>query len=228
MAVKLEKNKKYLNFKILSSNLYNEILHYGIAKNIAPGNILFHEGDLAENCYLVNKGCLKLSKLNKRGREVIIRYISPGNITAAPAVLKNELYPVTAHAIKCSEVIMLKKIAIFELTRKYPDILLNILMSVFDRLEDLQTRYLALSSDQVENRIAKLMTNLMKNSGMENNNGVHIDIPLSRQDIADHIGASMYTVSRTLSSWEKMGWIKSSRKQITITNPQALTLYEKT
>ena len=223
----MKKCPKQHGLKTLLSDQYDDILRQGIRKPIAAMEILFREGDVAGCCYLVTKGCLKLSKLNARGREVIIRYISSGDMVAAPAVLKKEAYPVTAQAIKSTEVVVWDKKGFVALTREYPEIALDLLMTVFDRLEDLQTRYLELSSEQAAKRIAKLMISLMRHAGQENRSGVHIDIPLSRQNIADHIGASMYTVSRTLSTWEKSGWLKSSRKRITITDPDALALLGK-
>lgn len=224
----MKKCQKQHDFKALLSDHYDDILQQGVRKRIPAMGILFREGDAAGYCYLVTKGCLKLSKLNDQGREVIIRYIYSGDMTAAPAVLKKEVYPVTAQAIKPTDVIVWSKKGFVALTGQYPEIALDLLMTVFDRLEDLQTRYLELSSEQAAKRIAKLMISLMRQSGQENKSGVHIDIPLSRQNIADHIGASMYTVSRTLSSWEKSGWLKSSRKGITITDSGALALLEKT
>ncbi len=65
----------------------------------------------------------------------------------------------------------------------------------------------------------------MRQAGLETQNGILIDIPLSRQNIADYSGTTLYTVSRTLSSWEKKGWIKSGREQIVIIDPHALVKF---
>jgi CRP-like cAMP-binding protein len=65
----------------------------------------------------------------------------------------------------------------------------------------------------------------MRRAGSKLPEGIRIDIPLSRQTIADYSGTTQYTVSRTLSVWEKNGWIKSGREQIVITNPHALVLF---
>ncbi len=133
---------------------YKNIFQFGIRKRLFPMDILFHEGDDPINCYLVTKGCLKLSELNAQGREAIIRYIFPGYMTAAPVVLKNKIYPVTAQAIKSTEVIGWNKEEFLDLTQRYPDIALDLLMTVFEHLEDLQTRYLELNSEQLEQRIS--------------------------------------------------------------------------
>jgi len=205
-----------------SPDQYDDILRHGSHYRLTPGDTLFCEGDAANLCYLVTDGCLKLSKLNAQGREVILRYISAGEMMAALAVLKADMYPVTAQAIKPTEVIAWNREGFINLTRSNPEVALNLLMSVFDRLEDLQKRYLERNSEQTEQRIARFIVSMMKHAGQHGGNGMHIDIPLTRQNIADYIGASMYTVSRILSTWEKAGWMKSSRKHITIMEPNNL------
>ncbi len=212
-------------FKELLSGRYPEMLEYGVPKRIEPQSFLFHEGSDADICYLVTQGCLKLSKMNEQGREVIIRYISAGGMTATPAVLRGGIYPVSAQAVKPTQVIAWDKAGFLDLTRKYPEIALDLVLMVFRRQEEMLERFLSLGSEQTPLRIAKLMISLMADAGRKNAAGVQIDIPLSRQDIADHIGASMYTVSRIISSWEKSGWLKSSRKKIIITDPGALASF---
>jgi CRP-like cAMP-binding protein len=67
----------------------------------------------------------------------------------------------------------------------------------------------------------------MKQSGRKTDEGILIDFRLSRQDLADYTGTTLYTVSRTLSSWAKKGWVRSGRDRILITDPHALvTLVE--
>jgi len=115
----------------------------------------------------------------------------------------------------------------YEIAQKHPEITLDLITLLFERMEDVQQRYLDLCSEQAPRRIAKFMISLMSNTGRKKENGIYIDIPLSRQNIADHIGASMFTVSRTLSDWEKNGWLKSSRQSVTITDPDALNAFLK-
>jgi len=207
---------------------YDNIPELGARQRLTPLNVLFCEGDVAETCYLVTKGCLKLSRLSAQGNEVIIRYVFSGELTAALAVLQKGIYPVSAQAVKATEVIALNKKKAMGLMYKYPDFWENLLTNVFDRLEDLQTRYLELSTEHVAQRIARVMLNLMHRTGQKRDSGVCINIPLSRQNIADYTGASLYTVSRILSIWEKCGWLKSSRQQITVINPDALVRLRET
>nr|WP_321400189.1 Crp/Fnr family transcriptional regulator [uncultured Desulfobacter sp.] len=220
MQLKKESDPYFL--KTLLSQRYKDFIKFGTAKHMSSKTYLFYEGEPAQRCYLVVKGCLKLSKLNMQGREVIIRYISSGEMTATPIVLRGGVYPVTAQAIKKTEVISWDRSGFLEIAQQYPEITLDLITLLFERMEDVQQRYLDLCSEQAPRRIAKFMISLMACKGRKKENGIYIDIPLSRQNIADHIGASMFTVSRTLSDWERNGWLKSSRQGVTITNPDAL------
>ena len=50
--------------------------------SLQPKNILFHQDDIAERCFLVARGRLKLTKVNEHGKEVIIRYLGSGELAA--------------------------------------------------------------------------------------------------------------------------------------------------
>jgi CRP-like cAMP-binding protein len=88
-----------------------------------------------------------------------------------------------------------------------------------------QNRYLENYTEQVEQRISRALLRIMKQSGRRAEDGIHIDFPLSRQELADYTGSTVYTVSRILSTWEKKGWIKSKREQIIVCDPHSLVLF---
>lgn len=217
-----QETKQPAMFKGVTREHYREILGCGSRKIIQPKEILFHDGDTAENCYLVVNGSLKLTKFTTQGKEIIIRYIAPAEMTALVAVLEEKKFPATAISLKQTEVISWDKRTMLRLMRQNSDIAINMLNIVLNRINDLQNRYMELSSEMVERRIACTIMRLMRQSGRDSSEGVCIDIPLSRQNIADYCGASLYTVSRMLTGWEKQGWIKSGREQVTITAPGAI------
>lgn len=94
-----------------------------------------------------------------------------------------------------------------------------------DRLERLQKRYLELHAERVEQRIVRSLLRIMNHSGKRSEDEIVIDFPISRQDLAHSTGATLYTISRTLSTSEKKGWVKSKREQTVIANPHALVLF---
>jgi len=215
-------------FKGLTSEQFSVLLGKGRPKGLRPKSVLFHQGDAAQSCFLVTRGRLKLTKLNEQGKEVILRYIGCGESTAAIAVLKNWMYPVTAESIGETDVVGWDKPAMMALMGQYPDIAINLLGIVLERIDDVQHRYLEVCTEHVDQRIARSLLRLMRRAGSKTPHGIRIDIPLSRQNIADYSGTTLYTVSRTLSAWEKSGWVQSGREKIIVTDPHALVLFSET
>lgn len=212
-------------FKGLNEQQYGDVIRCGHRKTVRPNCVLFHQGDPATHCYLVNRNRLKLTKLNEQGKEVIIRYIGAGELTAAAAVIKDGLYPVTASSIDESEVVAWDRTTMMDMMHRFPAIAINLLGIVIARIDDVQQRYLEVCTEQVDQRIARSLLRLMRSAGTKNQEGILIDIPLSRQNIADYTGTTLYTVSRTLSAWEKKGWIHSGRERIVVTDPHALVAF---
>ena len=203
----------------------DEIVRRGTVIELKPGTVLFRQGDPARCSFLVVKGRLKLGKLHEQGKEVLIRYVGPGELTAMIAVLHERDYPVSASAVGATRVVSWGKAIMHDIMSRYPQLSLNMIRNSLDRLEDLQSRYLEMHAEQVEQRIARSLLRIMKQSGKRSGDEIVIDFPITRQELADYTGTTLYTVSRTLSSWEKRGWVKSKRERISITDPHALVLF---
>lgn len=215
-------------FAGIEADNLSDIFSFGDQRIYKSGATLFREGYPAEKSYLVLKGRFKLTKLHEDGKEAIVRYINSGEMTAAVSVFKGRDYPVTAQAVGTSEVVGWDRETMLELMASYPQIAINLLGMVVKRLEDIQSRYLELQTERVEQRIARSLLRIMKQSGRRTDEGILIDFRLSRQDLADYSGTTLYTVSRTLSIWEKNGWVRSGRERIIVADPHALVSFAET
>lgn len=203
-----------------------DILGCGSRTGIKDGEILFRQGDPARYCHLVTSGRLKLTKLHEQGKEAVIRYIGPGEVTSLVALFKGKEYPVSAESIGTTRAVYWDEPTLVKLMLTFPRLAVNMLRCTIGRLDELQNRFLEICTEQVEQRVARALLRIMKQSGRrEADGGIVIDFPLSRQELADYTGTTIYTVSRILSAWEKKGWVKSKREQIVICDPHALVLF---
>ncbi len=212
-------------FSGIEKEKQSDILSRGQKHLIAPGAILFREGTPALQCHFVQRGRLKLSKLHAEGKETIVRYINPGEITAAVAVFREKKYPVTAAAVGPTEVVCWDRKTVLKILSDHPSLTINLLYGAIERLDEMQSRYLEVCAERVEQRIAHALLRIMRKSGRKIDAGVLIDFGLSRQDLADYTGTTPYTVSRTLSNWERRGWVASGREKIVVTDPHALATF---
>ncbi len=200
------------------------ILDSGNHKKVAKDQILFAQGEPSKRCYFLLAGKLKLTKLHEQGREAVIKYVSPGGLAAVAAVLKGQTYPLSAKVVSDAMLLCWDRNMLLEIMRGYPQLAVNMLCIILERLEEMQQRFVELSAEQAERRIAKALLRIMQHAGTRTRDGIRIDLKLSREDLAEFTGTTQYTVSRVLSDWTRKGWITSSRRIITITDAHALVV----
>ncbi len=174
----------------LSGEQGDQIVNRGTVRDLKSGVVLFRQGDQARRLFFVLEGRLKLGKLHEQGKEVLIRYIGPGELTVMIAVLHDREYPVTAEAVSTTRVVGWDKAAMCALMAEHPEVHRNMLRNSLYRLEDLQNRYLELYAEQVERRIARSLLRIMKQSGRRSGDELLIDFPISSQELADYTGTT--------------------------------------
>jgi CRP-like cAMP-binding protein len=191
-------------------------------QTVETGSYLFFEADPAEVVYALLKGRIKLSQVTPEGQQVILHYVTPGDAFGVVAVLSEVQYPVSAQAVEDSQVLSWDRAAMRELMTQIPRIAINSVQILAGRVRDFQDRVRELSTERVERRIARALIRLARQTGKKVREGVLIDLPLSRQDLAEMSGTTLFTVSRTLSQWESKGLIQSGRERVVIRIPHGL------
>jgi CRP-like cAMP-binding protein len=91
-----------------------------------------------------------------------------------------------------------------------------------NRFATLQGQYLEMATQRVEQRVALTLLRLVRQFGKRVEDGVLIDMPLSRQDLAEMTGTNIFNVSRILSSWEQEGVVQTGRKRVVLCKAHAL------
>ena len=81
-----------------------------------------------------------------------------------------------------------------------------------------------MSTQQVEQRVAHALLRIINQSGRKTGEGIEVDFPITRQDIAEMTGTTLHTVSRLLSAWEDEGIVRGGRQKVVVTDPHALVL----
>ena len=180
------------------------------------------EGDEALGTYVLASGQVKLSQLSEDGQSVLMGFIGPsrefGIVSAARAVV----YPVSAQAVGESQAFRWSRQQVLRLIEDYPLIRDNIIQIMGRQIAEFQSRIRELSTQRVERRIARAILRLAQQSGRKTEQGVMIDLPLSRQDLAEMTGTTLFTVSRYLKQWETQGLVLSKREKVIITHPHGL------
>ncbi len=209
-------------FKGLPAEILERVVTLAESKQLEAGAFFFNEGDPADEMFVLTRGRVKLTQLTPEGHQIVLRIISAGDAFGGVGAFGDPLYPVSAEAIEASAVLGWSSATMRKILEENPAMALNALHFLAGRLHDLQRRYRQLMTERVERRIARALLRLVREAGRRVGEGVEIDFPISRQDIAEMTGTTLYTVSRLLSAWESRGIVHSQRQRIVLTKPHAL------
>ena len=199
-----------------------EILAAAFTKNLAARESLAIEGEPATTFYLVVVGHLKLAKTAPDGREVIARFIGPGDPYAGIVLLNHPVYPVSAIAVEPSRVLGWPRSVINDLAARHPPLRASVLEEITRHMTDALDRVSELATERVPQRVARTLLRLAEHDGHVLGNGIEIAHPVTRQELADLVGTTLFTVSRLLAAWEHQGLIHSTRGHVTVLKPRAL------
>ena len=187
------------------------------------GVSFFREGDPAESFFIVQSGSVKLTQVTPEGHQVVLRLIGAGDPFGGVAAFGGGAYPVSAEAVTDVTALEWPGPVMASLMETYPKLAINAVRFVAARLHELQVQYRQLATEKVERRVARALLRLGEQAGRRTEAGILIDLPLSREDIAQMTGTTLYTVSRIISRFEADGLVEAGRQHIVIRDPQALT-----
>jgi CRP-like cAMP-binding protein len=107
-----------------------------------------------------------------------------------------------------------------DLLLKYPQIGINISKILSNRLDELQERFREVATEKVAQRLALALLRLMKQVGKPAMGGV--EVSLSREELAQTTGTTLFTISRILSKWGEEGFVLPRREAVIVLDAKRL------
>jgi len=156
---------------------------------------VYGEDEPAEFVYLVTSGAIRTYKLLSDGRRQIAAFRLPGDIFGLEA---GETHAFTAEAIADSSVIVVRRSAVLAHAARDGAVARDMWAETARDLGRAQDLLLLLGRKSAQERVATFLLEMADRATY----GGAIELPMSRQDIADYLGLTIETVSRTLSQME--------------------------
>jgi CRP-like cAMP-binding protein len=201
-------------FEGLAAGELDHVMAAGRDYEVGQGEFFFHQGEASTMLYVIVTGRVKLSQVTAEGQQVIVAYFGPGEGLGIVMALNEQPYPLSAEAIEPCAAVGWRREVMLDLMQDNAQLALNGMRMVGQRFGQMQSRFQELATQRVEQRVARALLRLVRQFGRRVDEGVLIDIALSREELAQMTGTNLYNVSRILSKWEHAGWIISSRKQV--------------
>lgn len=190
---------------------YQRVVDVARERSYPKNSVILFEDDPGDALYVVGSGQVKVVLIGEDGREVILSVLGVGEFFGEMALIDDE--PRSAHviAMEDSMLVVLRREDFSPILASTPAIAIALLKELSRRLRRVDEKVGSLVLLDVNGRVARLLLELAEESG-----GSHVARRLTHHTIAQMIGSSRETVSRTMRELVEKGLIDVGRKDIAI------------
>lgn len=181
---------------------------------------IFTQGMPATHVALLVSGCLKITQVSSGGQEVILRLNGAGDVLGRVGNQIDGKHWYTARAVQPSTVLLWDMNGFEAVVKRFPVLRRNIANILERHLNELEIRFREVSTEKVAARLGNLLVRLVNQVGKRIDQ--HVEVALSRRDLAQLTGTTLFTVSRLLCQWETQGIVSARRETVLVHNVQAL------
>jgi CRP/FNR family transcriptional regulator len=170
----------------------------GRSLNLRAGQPLFHEGDPADRVFTLTGGALKHYKLLADGRRQVTGFLFPGDFLG---ISVDEEYGFTAEALVDSQLCWFPRNRFDDFVGSFGQLERELYHIAARELAAARSQILLLGRKTACERLASFFLSLLLRAEKIQGETMHmVELPMNRTDIADYLGLTKETVSRTLAS----------------------------
>jgi CRP-like cAMP-binding protein len=199
-----------------SNSLEQQMQLMGAVMSYPRNTEIFGENEPADYLYKVVSGSVRTSKILSDGRRQIGGFYLPGDIFGLEFA---DTHALSAEAVTDVKVLVVKRSTLSALAGRDASVAAQLFALTGRELHRAQERIVLLVKSAQE-RVAGFLLEMSDRLALDN----AIELPMSRQDIADYLGLTIETVSRTLTSLESAAAIEvTTARRIRLRNRNALS-----
>lgn len=194
-----------------------DLARHATPRRHAACETLFHEGDPASHCLLVELGCVELLRYDAAGEERMLERFGAGALVAAAAMfLPHGRHPMTARAHTGTRVWRIPRQALHTACACHPALALCLLQALSQCLCRRENEIDWLTRSNAQQRLAGYVL------ALAGPGGTHVELPTSQRHLAARLGVRAETLSRLLAQWQASGWIQGTRRDWRLNDAGAL------
>jgi CRP/FNR family nitrogen fixation transcriptional regulator len=193
---------------------------YGARQHYRGNDPIFSQGDSADQVYRILDGTVRLCRHLRDGRRHILDFLLPGDVIGFVESLEQ---PASAEAVTDVSLIAFPRVCFDRLARENADARKQLLCHMSESLQSAQQHLFVVSCQKAQERVASFLLRLADR--LDVMSGDRMTMPMNRQDIADYLGLTIETISRSLTSLRSDGLLLiPNAHQIIIRDTEALRI----
>lgn len=185
------------------------------------GQRIFTIGQPFDMLYIVNSGFLKTVLLDDAGNEQVLGFPMKGDLLGTDGIHQKK-YASEAVALTSCDIVMVPFKILTSLSRRYPEMEMALYSAISRELVREQVMLNMLGSLSAEARVARFLMSLSERFSAMGYSGKEFNLRMTRQDIGSYLGLTLETVSRTMSAFDRMGFIAVDGRAVVLKEPQTL------
>ncbi|HSM25353.1 MAG TPA: Crp/Fnr family transcriptional regulator [Anaerolineaceae bacterium] len=209
-------------FMSLNKNQIQEVNKLFVDRGYQLGDMIYSEGDVAERLFVMADGSVKLAQNSLNGKEVLLDVATSGDFFGSLSHQNKARYGESAYAQTPVCVLSVENYEFRKILEMYPQVALKVMDTINERLSKSQSIIRIISTSTAEQRVAYILLKLAEKVGQESDEGFLIQLPLSREDIANMTALTTETVSRIMSRFQRIALINTGRQWVAISNFEEL------
>jgi CRP-like cAMP-binding protein len=206
----------------LTTTDLSELSQHKTMNKYKKGQNLFLEGNPPFGLFCINKGKIKLTKTSEDGKETIIKIAQPGEVLGHRSLFALESYRATATAMEECEVCFVDKSYLDKVINKNPSVALEIITHITRDMGAMEEKMVGFHQLNVREKFAHFLLDMKKHFGESTNEGIFLNVKLTREEMASMIGTATETLIRTVTEFKEEMAIKLDGKKIFIINEEKL------
>ena len=212
-------------FSPLGEGELARVADVAVPRRFDAGEVVFHEGDESDTCYIIRSGHARATRAHADGRSITLANFGPGDIFGELAMFDDERRSATVDVLEATEALAILGADMRRLLREHPDISVKLISALGRRLRETNERLSRQSFQTVQSRVAAVLSQLVAAAQTEGAGQVDVLITSTQADLAQLAGSSRESASRFLAVLERAGIITQGRGKLVVHDPSALERY---
>jgi CRP/FNR family transcriptional regulator, cyclic AMP receptor protein len=210
-------------FRDLNNIELEKIVDIAISREWKKNSHVFMQGDPLENVYFINEGKVKIYKSDASGREQIVAILKKGEMFPHVGFFRKGGYPGFSEVIEQASIVVVPISQFEKVLVENPHLSIKVFKVLGEKIVDLQERLEAQILNNTYEQIIKLLIRLGDLHGEKQQDGtIILKTNFTNKDLANMIGTTRETVSRTLTKMKKDELISSDQQGNMILDPDIL------
>jgi CRP/FNR family transcriptional regulator, cyclic AMP receptor protein len=213
----------FMLFRDLNEHEIEKIVEISLSRTWKKNSYIFLQGEPLDNVYFIDEGKIKIYKSDINGREQIVTIAKNGEMFPHVGFFRKGSYPANAEVLEKATLVVVP-IAKFEnVLIENPELCIKVFKVLGEKIVDLQNRLEEQILNNTYEQIIKLLIRLGEKHGTKNEDGtVILKNEFTNKDLANMIGTTRETVSRTLTKMKKEELIEIDEQGNMIINPDTV------